>query len=89
MSAFKLDTEESNVTVGTFGGQDKPDNVTALNLKVTEQELVNVKLHLACKYLHRANKIMKDLLESIWMDLNTGSEGITLKNYKRIEELCR
>lgn len=101
VSKFSLD-EDNLVKLGTFGGQDKPDNMSKLNKRVAEQELEVMDMH---KLINKIKKEMKSLeaqkkefkkkaemafeiLESIYVDMNTGNESVTVKTYRKLEELC-
>lgn len=86
---WELDTRDelvmkakpANLRKGKFGGQDQPDNVTALIERVTKQELELVQMR-------KDKSALFDLIGSIWHDLNTNTETISIANYRRLEELC-
>ena len=83
------------IVPGSFGGQDKPDDLVKLNQRVPELEIELMKTHdelveaiRANKELFKTNEVYAELLGSIWKDLNNGTELISHHNYRKLEELC-
>ncbi len=93
---------EKAIVPGSFGGQDKPDNVAKLNKRVAEQEILILDL---TKELNKKNEsdksktrkisdletsvnLSREILNEIWVDLNSGNKRITVESYRKLEELC-
>ncbi len=69
--------------------------VVEMHLKIEEQkkiineiEIQEAELRAKSHEIEKYNGLAKEILNEIWTDLNTGNETITLKSYRKLEELC-
>jgi len=97
-----MKAEKAPVFKGNFGGQDKPDDNTKLIKRVTEQEILILDLTKELNKKNESDKvktrkisdletsvnISREILNEIWVDLNSGNERITRESYRKLEELC-
>lgn len=93
---------EKVIVTGSFGGQDKPDNVAKLNKRVAEQEILILDLTKEINKKNESDKVKtrnisdleksvnlsREILNEIWVDLNSGNKRIIVESYRKLEELC-
>ena len=83
------------------GGQDKPDDIPKMNKRLAEQELLVFEMHKEIRALKeeikeqsikesslvRSAKIKDEIMNEVWLELNTSKGNVTLNSYRKLEEI--
>ena len=82
-------------------GQDKPDDIPKMNKRLAEQELLVFEMHKEIRALKeeikeqsiresslvRSAKIKDEIMNEVWLELNTSKGNVTLNSYRKLEEI--